>query len=64
MAYFNYMMGIAEILGADEDVAAEDLKKSLEFEIKLANVSLITLFINLAFTPDFLIYEVNIKNLH
>ncbi|XP_014207873.1 neprilysin-2-like [Copidosoma floridanum] len=39
-AYFNYMVDIAQILGADRDYAAEQLKESLEFEIKLANISL------------------------
>lgn len=39
-AYFNYMTDIAEILGADKANAAEELKESLEFEMKLSNVSL------------------------
>lgn len=38
-AYYNYMVDIAEILGADREQAKIELKESLEFEIKLANVS-------------------------
>jgi hypothetical protein len=33
------MVNIAEILGADRQQAMKELKDSLEFEIKLANVS-------------------------
>lgn len=39
-AYYNYMVDIAEILGADRQQALHELKQSLEFEIKLANISL------------------------
>ncbi|XP_015511770.2 neprilysin-2 isoform X1 [Neodiprion lecontei] len=39
-AYFEYMIDIAVILGADKDVATRELSESLEFEIKLANISL------------------------
>ncbi|XP_046742992.1 neprilysin-2 isoform X2 [Diprion similis] len=39
-AYFEYMVDIAVILGADEDRARRELSDSLEFEIKLANISL------------------------
>ncbi|XP_026683285.1 neprilysin-2-like [Diaphorina citri] len=39
-AYYRYMIDIAVLLGADKDVATEELKESLEFEIKLANISL------------------------
>lgn len=38
-AYYKYMVDIAVILGADPDRARRELKESLEFEIKLANVS-------------------------
>lgn len=38
-AYYKYMVDIAVILGADPDRARKELKESLEFEIKLANVS-------------------------
>lgn len=38
-AYYKYMVDIAVILGADPDRAGKELKESLEFEIKLANVS-------------------------
>lgn len=38
-AYYKYMVDIAVILGADPDRASKELKESLEFEIKLANVS-------------------------
>lgn len=40
-AYFRYMTDIADILGADKDLAAKELKESLEFEMKLANVSIL-----------------------
>ncbi|XP_018313637.1 LOW QUALITY PROTEIN: membrane metallo-endopeptidase-like 1 [Mycetomoellerius zeteki] len=39
-AYYKYMVDIAVILGADSDRARTELKESLEFEIKLANISL------------------------
>ncbi|XP_011689069.1 PREDICTED: membrane metallo-endopeptidase-like 1 [Wasmannia auropunctata] len=39
-AYYKYMVDIAIILGANPDRAHIELKESLEFEIKLANVSL------------------------
>lgn len=39
-AYFNYMVDIATILGADRDFAEKELMESLEFEMKLANISL------------------------
>ncbi|CAL1682614.1 unnamed protein product [Lasius platythorax] len=39
-AYYNYMVDIAVILGANPDRARKELKESLEFEIKLANISL------------------------
>ncbi|XP_043483736.1 neprilysin-2 isoform X2 [Leptopilina heterotoma] len=41
-AYYNYMVDIAVIFGADRDRAEKELKQSLEFEIKLANISLPT----------------------
>ena len=37
-AYYDYMVDIAVILGADKARASEELKESLEFEMKLANV--------------------------
>lgn len=37
-AYYDYMVDIAVIFGADKQMASNDLKQSLEFEIKLANV--------------------------
>ncbi|XP_011705313.1 PREDICTED: endothelin-converting enzyme 1-like, partial [Wasmannia auropunctata] len=39
-AYYEYMVDIAVILGANPDRARTELKESLEFEIKLANISL------------------------
>lgn len=39
-AYYDYMVDIAVILGADKARASEELKESLEFEMKLANISL------------------------
>lgn len=38
-AYYSYMVDIAQILGADKKRATDELKESLEFEMKLANVS-------------------------
>ncbi|XP_011149286.1 neprilysin-2 isoform X2 [Harpegnathos saltator] len=38
--YYKYMVDIAVILGADPQRAKTELKESLEFEIKLANISL------------------------
>ena len=37
-AYYRYMVDTAVILGADKTRAEEELKESLEFEIKLAKV--------------------------
>lgn len=39
-AYYDYMVDIATLLGANRDRAEKELKESLEFEIKLANISL------------------------
>lgn len=38
-AYYEYMVDIATLLGADRARAEVELKESLQFEIKLANVS-------------------------
>lgn len=38
-AYYEYMVDIASLLGADRARAEVELKDSLQFEIKLANVS-------------------------
>ena len=38
-AYFKYMNDIAGLLGGDSDVSNEEMKRVLEFEAKLANVS-------------------------
>lgn len=38
-AYFNFMVDIAVAFGADKTRALKELKDTLEFEIKLANVS-------------------------
>jgi membrane metallo-endopeptidase-like protein 1 len=40
-AYYEYMVDIAVLFGADKERAASELKESLSFEIKLANVSVI-----------------------
>ena len=37
-AYYRYMVDTAVLLGADKARAQKELKESLEFEIKLANV--------------------------
>ena len=39
-AYYDYQVDIAVLLGADRSRAEKELKESLEFEIKLANVSI------------------------
>lgn len=45
-AYFKYMVDIAVIFGADKKTAEEELKKSLQFEMDLVNVSsLLRLFL-------------------
>lgn len=38
-AYHRYMTNVAVLLGADKTTASEDLRKVVEFERKLANVS-------------------------
>lgn len=38
-AYYEYMVDIAVIYGADRNRAERELMESLEFEMKLANVS-------------------------
>lgn len=37
-AYYDYMVDIAVLFGADRKVAEKELLESLQFEIKLANV--------------------------
>ncbi|KAK9304003.1 hypothetical protein QLX08_004498 [Tetragonisca angustula] len=39
-AYYSYMIDIAAILGANKTDAKDELRESLEFEMKLANISL------------------------
>lgn len=39
-AYYDYMVDIAVLFGADRDRASKELKESLDFEILLANVSI------------------------
>lgn len=39
-AYYDYMVDIAVIFGAERERATKELKDSLEFEMKLANISL------------------------
>lgn len=38
-AYYEYMVDIAVIFGAERNRAEQEMKESLEFEIQLANVS-------------------------
>lgn len=38
-AYYEYMVDIAVLFGADKSRATKELRESLEFEMKLANVS-------------------------
>ena len=37
--YFTYMKDVAELMGADKNLAAKDLEKSLKFELELAALS-------------------------
>lgn len=39
-AYYDYMVDIAVIFGADRSRALKELKESVDLEIKLANVSI------------------------
>lgn len=39
LAYYDYMVDVATLLGADRARAELELKESLQFEMKLANVS-------------------------
>lgn len=39
-AYYEYMVDLAVILGANREEARRELKESLEFEMKLSNVSI------------------------
>ena len=41
-AYYSYLVDIAVILGADPERASKEIRESVEFEMKLANVSLLT----------------------
>lgn len=38
-AYYDFMVDLAVILGADRERAQEELRETLELEMKLANVS-------------------------
>lgn len=40
-AYYDYMVDIAVLFGADRERASKELMESLEFEIQLGNVSFI-----------------------
>ena len=48
-AYYSYMVDIAVLFGADRDRATSELMDSLNFEMKLANVSGATLSPNAIF---------------
>ena len=39
-AYFDYMLDVANLMGADPELAAKEMKEVLNFEIQLANISL------------------------
>lgn len=41
LAYHKYMTNVAVLLGANKSTAAEELRHVVDFERKLANVSLI-----------------------
>ena len=38
-SYYNYMVSVAVLLGADRETASRELKESLMFEIQLATAS-------------------------
>ena len=38
-SYYNYMVSVAELLGADRKVAQKELEESILFEIELAHAS-------------------------
>jgi hypothetical protein len=42
-AYYKYLVDIAVILGANRDRAVKEIHESVEFEMKLANVSVCSL---------------------
>jgi len=39
-AYLEYQIGLATLLGADSDLARQEMTDTVEFEIKLANISM------------------------
>ena len=43
-AYLKYMVNVAQILGAEKTFAEEEMKRVLEFETDLANVSILIFF--------------------
>ena len=43
-AYFRFMVDVAVILGADENQAKEELAQVLDFEIKMAKVSVFKIY--------------------
>lgn len=53
-AYHKYMTDVAEILGANRELAAKELEKSLEFEIELAKVRANICFKNFPDITDFM----------
>lgn len=48
-AYYKYMVDVAVIFGANRNRAERELKESLGFEIKLANVSSLEFLLMLKF---------------
>lgn len=58
LAYYDYMVDIAALLGADRARAEVELKDSLQFEMKLANVSkLLYIFVLYLYTYIFVLYS-------
>lgn len=47
-AYYEYMIDIAVIYGAERSRAERELKESIEFEMKLANVSFFSLSLSIS----------------
>lgn len=45
-AYYDYMVDVAILFGADRERAVKELRESLDFEIALANVSFYYVFLD------------------
>lgn len=58
-AYYRYMVDIAVLFGADRNRATKELRESLDFEINLANVSiLLATKLRLSLSPSLEVVEI------